>query len=374
MIKLDNIRKIFMIGDLHLGIRNSSTVWNMDMIKFLNTFLDNLPRHGFDPDKDILMLTGDIFHSREFLNVMIMHNVIKVFDRITNTFTRGVYGILGNHDFYALKTNKIHTLEFMVGLFPNMTIFSEADVLSINGNINFLMLPWYDKKEDIEKLLTENTDCEYLFSHMDTAGFKYNKTIQVDGGIPRELLKRFKRAYIGHLHHKQESGNVLYLGTPYQMDRGDSETQRGYYVVTITDDILQEEYHENTWSPKFVAYEFDDIMNMSYEQAMPLLNNNYVDIRIPISAARNFQFGTFSDAMSENNIQPKKLEFKQYDDSYAIDESDYNVNVDFNFATTAKLILEEKKYTHTEADSVLSYFNDLYTLARNNQKEQHRVV
>lgn len=368
-MQLNDIRKIFMIGDLHYGVRNNSTVWKDDMLDFMRQFVNNLPSHGFNPETDILMLTGDVFHSREFLNVMIGNNVLELFADITATFKRGVFVILGNHDEYFRKNNAVHTLKFIEKAFDNFYVFVEPRMVEINGSHKFLMLPWHDDREIVHSALEEYDYCDYVFCHLEIEGFKYNKSMPVDKGIETNKLAKFKRVYAGHLHHKQERGNVLYIGTPYQMDFGDVDTPRGYYVISVLDDMLHEEYFENQWSPKFVSYKFDDVMNSTPQEIASMLHRNYANVHIPSSAARTFPISAFMDVISNMGISARKIDFKPYDDSYGIDEKQFETTADFNLATTAKAMLEEKKYTHAECQNILSYFNDLYVLAKNNDKE-----
>ena len=368
-IKLNNVDKIFMLGDLHYGIRNNSTVWKNDMVEFMEQFMANLSQHGFNENTDILLITGDIFHSREFLNIMIGNSILDLFSKLSHKFKRGIYVILGNHDQFFKRNSNVHVLKFFERSFDNFHVFAEPGVLEINGQHRFLMLPWHDEAEILAQAIDEHGECQYLFCHMDISGFKYNKAIRVDGGMAAEKLVRFKRVYAGHLHHRQEKGNVLYLGTPYQMDFGDADTPRGYYVARVAEDMLHEEYFENQWSPKFASYEFEDVMNWSFDRAAAMLSKNYVNIHIPESAARNFPMSAFIDAMEANNISPRKIEFKPYDDAYRIDERQFETTSDFNLATAARSILEERKYSHSEIDGILSYFNTLYAAAKQNDKD-----
>lgn len=368
-MKIDNIGKIFMIGDLHMGIRNASVIWKDDMLHFFDKFIESLPRHGFNENTDILMLTGDVFHSREFLNIMIVHNVMDVLKKLTSKFKRGVYVILGNHDVYYKRNNSIHSLEFAAEQFANFHVFAQPDTLIINGTHNFLMLPWNDEIPELDKAIAEHDECQYMFCHLEVEGFKYNKTMRVDNGVAIDSIRKFKRVYAGHLHHKQENGNVLYVGTPWQQDFGDMETSRGYYVISVAEDMLHEEYFGNEWSPRFVECMFDDIMNMTFEDAGKILDHNYVHVNIPISAARNFSFNTFMDMIGDRKISPRRIEFKQYDDSYSVDETQFTSTADFNMVKAAQTILEEKKYTHAEIENVLGYFGQLFMLAKNTEKD-----
>ena len=57
-MKLTNIRKITLVGDLHLGIKNNSIEWIQIQKDFLLDFLINKVDEDFDEDRDILFLEG----------------------------------------------------------------------------------------------------------------------------------------------------------------------------------------------------------------------------------------------------------------------------------------------------------------------------
>ena len=110
-MKLQNIRKITLVGDLHLGIKNNSVEWLEIQREFLLDFLIKKVDEDFDEDRDILILEGDIFHSRESINVRIQNEALGIFKALANKFKRGIYIIVGNHDVYYKDKTEVNSLK-----------------------------------------------------------------------------------------------------------------------------------------------------------------------------------------------------------------------------------------------------------------------
>ena len=80
---------------------------HVDTHSFLITKVDE----DFDENRDILILEGDIFHSRESINVRIQNEAFDIFKQLSKKFKRGIYIIIGNHDVYYKDKNEIHSLK-----------------------------------------------------------------------------------------------------------------------------------------------------------------------------------------------------------------------------------------------------------------------
>ena len=88
-MKLENIRKIFVLGDLHLGIRNNSVEWSEIQSQYLiDYFIKRIDDEGFDPATDILVQVGDWNHVRESTNVRIYKLSLKIAEVLTQKFKR----------------------------------------------------------------------------------------------------------------------------------------------------------------------------------------------------------------------------------------------------------------------------------------------
>ena len=44
------------------------------------------------------------------------------------------------------------------------------------------------------------------------------------------MFKAFQKVYSGHFHHKSETGNITYLGNPYEITWADYQDDRGFHV------------------------------------------------------------------------------------------------------------------------------------------------
>ena len=369
-MEIRGIEQIYMIGDLHFGIRSNSLAWKDAQFAFMNQFIDELSLYGFNAETSILMFTGDIFHSREFLNVYILRQVIDLFKRLSDIFKRGIYIILGNHDEYNLKTRGVNSVQLLDELLENVHVFTDAGELNIVGPDNmeydFLMLPWqYDQAAILNSLQSHYETSEYVFAHMDIDEFKYNKVVNIDGGIPVDALRSYKRIYSGHIHAKQEKHNVLYLGAPYQMDRGDMNTERGYYVMRLIDGEILETFVPNIMSPKFVEIECEEMLSMSEKQLAALMGNNYVDVHVPRRIMRAFPFTRLEDYMKESNIAPQKIEFKPTEETELTTISDGNTGNSMGVFEAGEEFLRHREYTPIEITKIMTCFTKYYESAKN---------
>lgn len=362
MMKINNIRKIFLIGDIHFGVRNNSSEW-LDIQKdfLLNFFLAKVDL-DFDENRDILIFEGDIFHSRESINIRIQNEAFEIFTILAKKFKRGVFAIIGNHDTYYKDKTDVHSLKQIENLASNITVFENPEVLTINEAHSFLMLPWI---EDISKLTTVISEyqsfCPYLICHADIKTFKFNKWIYVEHGLEFSDLSKFRRIYSGHIHHRQERGNVLYTGTPYQMDRGDMGNAKGFYQLRIDGPALMEDFILNTKSPMFVKFDITELLEMNLKQLSDLFNNNFIDVMINVNFANKISIPSFVELIS--NTKHRKLEFFTYVEQKKDDvniESEFNPDDGFNLTDIFKMYLKIKDYSREFKIDLAKKFNSVH--------------
>jgi hypothetical protein len=335
---LKNIRKIFVLGDLHLGIRNNSLEWSDIQINFLiDYFLQKVDDEGFDPETDILVQVGDWNHVRESTNVRIYKLSLRIAEAFTNKFKRGVFVILGNHDVYYKDRTDTHSLEGFNLIFNNFHIFEEPRSLTINSH-NFLMLPWIENLEKLKGVVANNRSSKYVFCHADVKGFNLNRVTKLEHGLDSDDLTNFKRIYSGHIHIRQEKGNVLYVGTPYEMDRGDRGNVKGFYVLDASGEEIKEKFIENTVSPKHVKFNIMDLLILTQDQIKDLFLNNFVDILIDSELSQKFPFSQFTDLVK--GFGHRRLELASYSKDQIKSKSEVEQNTDYSYNIFA--ILDEK--------------------------------
>jgi len=359
-IRIDGIRRVFLLGDLHLGIRNNSLEWSEIQRKFLTEIF---PRHiepYFNPETDILLLEGDIFHSRDSINVRVYNEADNIFRFLTDKFKRGVYAIVGNHDVYYKSSNVVNSISILQKVYSNFHVFTSPHILEINDKHRFLMLPWIDNIDSLKQTVTSYVDlADYVVCHADINGFSLNKHQQVEHGIEPASLSDFKRVYAGHIHLKQEKWNVLYTGTPYSMDRGDRDSQKGFYVLDVTGDDVNETYIENLESPKFIKVNILDILDMKIDDIRLMFKNNFVDIMIETRIAAKMDVSKFNEISEE--FGARKIEFFTYsDDPMERVKREDLAQKELGIFDAFDIYLEGSNMERTHRSKVVSKFNEVY--------------
>lgn len=358
---LKDIHNIYLIGDTHFGIRNNSVEWSEIQRDFFDFFLKKIEPY-FDPEHDILVFEGDIFHYREAVNVRVQNEVLDLFTMLAKKFKRGVFAITGNHDTYYKDKSEIHSLRVIGDLADNIHIFENPEILSINGTHDFFMVPWVEDPRKLKSLLADHLKfCQYVICHTDVVGFNFNKWAKVEKGLNPEDLNEYKRIYSGHIHIRQQKGNMLYTGTPYQMDRGDLGNTRGFYVLNVEKPEIDEKFVKNTHSPVFLKYKLDEVLEMSVDEIRRTFDNNFVDIMIDVNFANKFTVTRFLDAISES--KHRKLEFFTYtnqDKEQVKTADDFDAEDNFNLTDIFKAYLKTKDYSPDLKREIVIKFLDIH--------------
>lgn len=371
-MKLDNIRKIHLVGDLHLGIKNNSLEW-LEIQKhwLLEEFIRQVDM-DFDEDRDILIFEGDINHSRESMNIRIQTEVFSIFSQLAKKFKRGIYIILGNHDVYYKDNNEVNSVKALTYLADNIHVFERADVLTINRNHSFLMLPWVDDYSRLANIIDDYRDqAKYVICHADVKGLTLNKFAKVEHGLELNSLKSFQRVYAGHIHIRQEKNNLLYTGTPYQMDRGDRDNEKGHYVLDVSTSKLSETFIPNKVSPVFIKLDILTILEMSSIEVENLFRNNFVDIMINVNFANKFSVTNFLEKISQANY--RKVEFFTYVGSEQSEESaqansEFDVQDDFDVKDIFLSYLKTKEYSRDLKKSLFIKFEEIFKKVKEQNK------
>jgi hypothetical protein len=368
-MKLENIRKIFLLGDLHLGVRSNSIEWsNIQSDFLLDFFLKQVDKEGFDPDRDILVQLGDWHHVRESTNVRILDFSLNVAKTFTEKFKRGVYVILGNHDVYYKDRVDVHSLQGFDKMFNNFYIFQKPEEFKVNQH-SFLMLPWIESVELIkEEVAKYRNSCNYIFCHADIKGVSLNKYTRLEHGLDSEDISNYKKIYSGHIHIRQEARNFIYAGTPYEMDRGDSGNIKGFYVLDVSGEKIKEKFIENTSSPRHIRLEMTDLLQMTIPQIRDLFKNNFIDISIETELSKKVQFSVLTDKIKD--FGHRRLEFYPYtvDNKVKDIEVEIGDNYEFNIFSILGEHLQNSQFSKIKTEEIFNYFKQLYDKVNDHQK------
>ena len=342
--------KIALIADCHFGIKKSDAVFMESQLRFFREqFIPELKAANI---KDIFIL-GDVFDTRQTINVQTINIVIDLFRNILKDFNINI--IVGNHDMYMTTTTDINSLK-MLDILPNVTVYEKQTVLTIN-NKTILLQPWIIDYSTY--VLTEHYD--YAFMHADIIGFDQGGgRLSESGLMAKELLKKVDAVYTGHYHngiHRQfEKGkSVTYLGAPYQLTRIDRGGTRGYHILDIA--TGERTMVENKVSIKFTRHVYPDVN-------LEVIPGNVVDLDIPAE---------YNDQTKKISVLVTKLERLKpaypVNINYLPSEDDTEEIIDtenLNIITLFKNYISQVELEPVYKDKLYDSFIELY----NNYKEQ----
>lgn len=342
--------KVALIADCHFGIKKSDAVFMESQLKFFREqFIPELKAANI---KDIFIL-GDVFDTRQTINVQTINIVIDLFRNILKDFNINI--IVGNHDMYMTTTTDINSLK-MLDILPNVTVYEKQTVLTID-NKTILLQPWIIDYSTY--ILTEHYN--YAFMHADIIGFDQGGgRLSESGLMAKELLKKVDAVYTGHYHngiHRQfEKGkSVTYLGAPYQLTRIDRGGTRGYHILDIA--TGERTMVENKVSMKFTRHVYPDVN-------LDVITGNVVDLDIPAE---------YNDQTKKISVLVTKLERLKpaypVNINYLPSEDDTEEIIDtenLNIITLFKNYISQVELEPVYKDKLYDSFIELY----NNYKEQ----
>lgn len=291
--KFHNIKRFFIISDTHFGVRSNSIEW-MEIQKeyFINWFIPEL-KARVKPG-DALIHCGDVFDSRQSMNLKVMNMAMEIFEEIAKVVP--VFMICGNHDIYYKTSNSINSIK-MFNWLNNVKVYEEPVVLEINKGLSkALLIPWQDSHEDESQIIQANK-ADYLFCHTDFRGVKFNARVEIENGNEIESVNQFTRVYSGHIHYAQKNQNIRMIGSPYPLTRSDIGNAKHFFILDFENDI--EEGIINDYSPKFIRMKLEKVLETTYEEMKVIVNNNFVDILVSSGWSAIFPFSSFLEEFAE---------------------------------------------------------------------------
>ena len=222
--------KIALLNDTHFGARNDSNIFDEYFYKFYNDiFFPYLKENNI---KTLIHL-GDIVDRRKYINYRIAHNFRHKFMQRLWQDKIDTHIIIGNHDIYYRNTNKVNAVQELCTAPDGINepfIYEDPKVVNFDG-LNILMMPWINpenEKHCLEMLNTANA--EICMGHFDLNGFRMMDHMVQTHGYDKSIVSRFEKVYSGHFHHKNDDGQVFYLGSQYEMTWSDYNNQKGFHV------------------------------------------------------------------------------------------------------------------------------------------------
>lgn len=274
--KIDNTewKNTLVIGDIHFGIKNGSSLWlNAQKQLFRQQIFPLIERANELNISDVVIL-GDMFDVRSSTNTFVavsVKEIIKEMSVIASLVDVNIYIIAGNHDFYSPDQNAKEYNAY-AAVFGNEFSYKYTNVHFVTLNSKSIykvdlnnqhigcveLLPWYEtaveekfvdnlsiiyKINSSKKNQTEH--CYGCYCHTDLISATYNPTLY-------KALNMVKIPFwSGHIHYITKVKNMPLhnVGACMQYNFGDADSDRYVYIINEKEQKIVA--IKNTVTPKF---------------------------------------------------------------------------------------------------------------------------
>lgn len=331
--------KYIILNDIHFGCRNSSEIF----IKYQETFFDYLIQYMSENSITHIIMLGDVFDKRRYIDYRVLDFVYRVFNKLKNNNIE-VTITLGNHDVYYKDTNRLNSPNLLLSnIYDNVSIIGKCQTLKDHPKIG--LVPWIPSSNNSDHFeFIKSHQFKILLGHFEIAGFSmYKDGIKINHGMNQSLFTHHDKTYSGHYHHKSNIGSIHYLGSQFQFTWADVNDDK-YFHVMDTDDY--------SMTPIKVPFEMFVSYKDTLPKHLPVIENKYIRL--------------YSDMDIQDHIMEdiKKLShgFEQIRSSKKVDKSDDVDVMKFEVSNKAKLIQQYSKKQGLD-DQGIAKFLDIYMKA-----------
>ena len=276
-----NATHIIFISDIHFGIKQNSEEWQENQKKyFYNFFLPEVKaiKRMIGPNERLICINlGDTFHDRQAIDINVNNMAIDIFTEIGKEVE--TYIMNGNHDL-SRKTNQGNTSIRSLEGIPGVHIIKDPTLLNINygsGTKSLILIPYLGSVEKENEMLIKysgKTDCALM--HTVITKMKMDNGSTITDGINQDIYSGFIMS--GHIHRRQETKKVLYIGSPYHLTKSDIGDMKGLYFANVGKWEIK--FIPNTISPIYQTIPFETFSKLNETEKTQLLENNYTGIII----------------------------------------------------------------------------------------------
>lgn len=171
---------------------------------------------------------GDVHHLKKNVPEQARNRMWAEFKSALTTFGFDFIFIPGNHDREDDRWDSVTIQSF------NKLGAVYSDIYADKSNKR-LYVPWlYDHERVLKYFQTLKGDWETLYFHGEIDGaFVGPSDYQLKSTVSAKQLqlKRFDRAFAGHLHRRQDASGVWYPGSLIAINHGEPETDKGFLHV-----------------------------------------------------------------------------------------------------------------------------------------------
>jgi len=308
--------RVALLNDTHFGVRSDNSLFYDYFNLFLNKCFFPTIEH-YNVQKIIHL--GDFLDRRKYVNFNTLNWVKENFLDKTKNYEIDL--IIGNHDTYYKNSNNLNSPDLITSSYPNIKVYSSPTEVN-----NILYLPWItSENRDMTMQMIHDSTCTVAMGHLEINGYVMYKGVHCSSGLNPSIFEKFKSVYTGHFHTKNESANIYYLGSPWDLIFTDSEDVKGFHLYDTETDEL--EFFENPYKMYWKFY-YDDVSKTKDMVLLPpsklkKLNKSFVKVYVK-SKSKQKLFDKYVQQINE--AQPASLILFE---DYSTIESDQvdNINI-----------------------------------------------
>ena len=339
--------KIAIITDTHYGARKGSKHLHEYFEKFYNDiFFPELEKNNVDT----IVHMGDIFDSRKSIDYYSLEWSKRVIFEPMKKYK--VHAITGNHDCYYKNTNEINSPELLLKDYPNITTYSKAEEIVLDG-LQILLLPWINVEnyDESKKMIDESTS-KVAMGHLEINGFKATRGHMMETGMDTNVFDKFDAVYSGHFHTRSTNGKIHYLGNPYEMFWNDVNDTRGFHF-----------FDTETCMHTPVNNPYQLFHNVYYEDTSPQLFNaspyKSKIVKVIVRKKSNpKEFERFIDKLYGAGVEDLKI-IENFDIQVG---DEFDIDEDENTLSILNRYIDESDFEY-DKNIIKNIFKDLYRQA-----------
>lgn len=281
--------RVLIVGDIHYKLDNRKyTNMLKDKLLDLLSNKDNVSIGRFD----FCVLLGDILDKHEKIHPIPRYHACDLLVELSKILP--TYVLIGNHD--RMSNNDYQTVyhPFTHMNYPNLYIIDHAQSHIINGLL-FTFVPYVPNgkfKSALESIGEASKaswrDSVAIFAHQEFAGAQMGAIVSTGGD---KWYKKYPVVFSGHIHDHQDLKdiNVYYVGMPYKLTYGESESKALMFVTFTTDTTNEkgskfshERYSLNLPLKKLIRVIYEEIDDLTSDKNL-IETFDFSDLKIVIS-------------------------------------------------------------------------------------------
>jgi len=217
--------------------------------------------------KKAIIQTGDFLDRRKNVDYKTLNRVsIDFFDKLHELGCE-IHTFPGNHDIYYRHSTKVNSITELFDWRKGVHIYNDPTTVNFDGlNIDFF--PWITKENLAQtEDFVAKTSSSICVGHFEFSGFEIQAGLLSKCGMDTKLFDNYSSVLSGHFHHRSTTGNIQYVGTPYEMTWADFADPKGFHVLdTDTQELSFIENPDKMFHKVFYAstvdysgYDFEEL-------------------------------------------------------------------------------------------------------------------